>query len=296
MSSGLMNPTCFVCGTSNSNKIFVSHNVHGRVVVDIDECFNIHKCNTCDALYIGNVIVSKEYQQKYYPEDYYNAAALASVSFEQKMCLALEKFSFRRKAKLFNKLLKKKYTYNVLDIGCGTGKFLLSLDSSVFMKYGIEIHPEGYKQCIQNGIIAHNQPLEDIDFGTTKFDVITLFHVLEHLENPTKIFLAIRSLLIDDGVFMLTVPNNCALGAVLGRENWFHLDSPRHLFIPSARTIEYLADKANLRILKKLNEFYDYPLDLFWSVKYSKLKYFIYTFYPFFKIFSKETTTFVLEK
>ena len=212
------------------------------------------------------------------------------------MCLVLEKFSFGRKAKLFNKLLKKKYTYNVLDIGCGTGKFLSNLDSSVFMKYGVEIHLEGYKQCIQKGIIAYNLPLEDIDFGTTKFDVITLFHVLEHLENPTKIFLAIHSLLVDDGVVMLTVPNNCALGAVLGRENWFHLDSPRHLFIPSARTIEYLANKANLRIIKKSNEFYDYPLDLFWSVKNSKFKYLIYLLYPFFKLFSNESKTFILKK
>ena len=296
MPSSLVNPTCFVCGTSNNKKLFVSNNVHGRVVINADDHFHVYKCNTCDSVYLGNVIVSKEYYQKYYDKDYYNASILTSANFVQKTCLVLEKFSFSRKVNLFKNFFKEKKKYNILDIGCGTGKFLLRLDSNVFTKYGIEINAEGYKQCIQNGIIAYNQALQDIDFGTTKFDVITLFHVLEHLENPTQTLLAIHPILSDDGVLIISVPNNRSLGFLLGYKNWFHLDSPRHLFIPSIHTLKYLADKTNFKILKSFNAFYEYPMDLFWSIKYSKYKYFIYLLYPFFKMFSKESITILLKK
>jgi len=289
------NSSCLVCGVTGNRKIFVSHNVHGRNTVDESECFDVYKCITCGAVYLADLIINEEYYRKYYDDDYYNDLPPASTGFAQKLSLALERFSFKKKASLIRKVIKKE-PIRILDVGCGTGKFLQSLDPGLFSRHGVEINADGYEQCLQKGIAAYNLPLQEIDFGSLMFDAVTLIHVLEHLSNPEQVLKTIYSILAPKGILVLSIPNNYSLGYKIGGKNWFHLDSPRHLFVPNIRTINHLAGRANFKTVKIVNEFYDYPLDLFWSVRFSSVKYLIYLLYPLLKILSRESLTIVLKK
>lgn len=106
----------------------------------------------------------------------------------------------------------------------------------------------------------------------------------------------IKRILKKDGILVISTPNTDCLGFKYGKSHWFHLDVPRHLILYNRKSLEYLLNKAGFKIIREKNIFYDFPLDLFWSIRKSWMKYFIYPFYPIFKYLSKETLLFICKK
>ena len=88
--------------------------------------------------------------------------------------------------------------------------------------------------------------------GEEKFDVITLWHVLEHVENPDMLLKKLKMLLDKNGLLVMSVPNIQSFQFYIFGRNTFHLDIPRHLVHYSPRTIEKLLKKSGFGI-KGLN-------------------------------------------
>ena len=103
----------------------------------------------------------------------------------------------------------------------------------------------------------------------------------------------IREILSKKGVLIFQIPNIDSLGFRLGKKLWFHLDLPRHLILHNRKSIEWLCKKTGFEIKYIKYEYYDYPLDLFWSLRKSLLKYLVYPIYPIIKYFSREHLTFI---
>jgi 2-polyprenyl-3-methyl-5-hydroxy-6-metoxy-1,4-benzoquinol methylase len=286
---------CRFCGSENTKEFLLSFNMHGRHIIDKDDKFKLRKCLSCDCIFVSGIEINKEYYDKYYEADYYSADK--DDGFLIKTWSLIYKLLFNKKESIILGYFKNtKNKLSILDIGCGNGNFLISLDSKKFEKNGVEINPQGIKICEENGINIYKKSIECIDFVEKKFDIITLWHVMEHLENPQIIFEKLRKIIKDDGILIFQVPNNESMGFKFGKENWFHLDSPRHLAIPNKKTIEIICKKNGLRIIDIKNEFYDYPLDLLWSIRRHPIRFLMYPFYPLFKFFSKEHLTFVCKK
>jgi 2-polyprenyl-3-methyl-5-hydroxy-6-metoxy-1,4-benzoquinol methylase len=286
---------CKFCRSEKTKEIFKSFNSHGRKIIDLEDRFSLRKCSECGCIFISNIKIDSNYYNNYYKDDYY------SDGKENKLlgkfwALIYETLFKKKEEYILNYFKNRKSKISILDIGCGKGDFLADLDPDKFEKNGVEINPQGIEICRRKNINVYDKKVESIDFGSKKFDVITLWHVLEHLENPLIIFEKAQNLLSEGGVLILQVPNNESLGFGFGREYWFHLDSPRHLVIPSQKTIKKACEISGLRTIKVRNEFYDYPLDLLWSVRKSWIKYIIYPLYPFFKLLSKEHLTFCIKK
>ena len=95
----------------------------------------------------------------------------------------------------------------LLDIGTGIGQFLhfardhFQVEGTEVSESAINIAKEKY------GLVLKRGQVEDIDFGDRRFDVITLFHVLEHVPNPSLVIKKCRSLLTPTGVLVIAVPN-----------------------------------------------------------------------------------------
>ena len=108
----------------------------------------------------------------------------------------------------------------------------------------------------------------DCSFPDNYFDVITMWHVFEHIYYPKKELLEIGRILKNSGVFILTIPNIKSIGFKIGRQNWFHLDAPRHLFHYDAKTVAKLIDdsRSNLKILGIYFLYMEFPLDLYHSI------------------------------
>lgn len=276
---------CLLCGNKKTHFRFTSYNKHGRHDIDKDDVFEIFSCPKCDCLFIGNTKVSKKYYEKYYNLGYYESLSGEGSSIVNSLVNKLEQWSLEQKQKIIKQNLSgNKKKIDILDIGCGDGKFLESLDRNNFERFGLEINPEGIRSARKKGLKIYDTDLILADFKGQKFDVITLWQVVEHLEDPIVVLEKINRILKDEGIVIISTPNIASFGARIGKQNWFHLDSPRHLILFSKKTVDFLFSKTRFERKKVINEFYDFPLDLFWSVQKTWQRYFIYPLYLLWKI------------
>ncbi len=286
---------CSLCQSADTKFLFQSSNKHGRHMIDINDTFSVNRCLNCDCIFLFEILVNDSYYQKYYQTDYYNESSNNRTVINMFLKL-LGRYSLDQKQKNVLKYMPHDQKLKILDIGCGDGVFLHELDGEKFEKYGVEIHKKGIELSRKRGLTVYDKGITEIDFGKKRFDVITLLHVLEHLENPISVFKKIHTILRDDGVLLFSTPNTESLGFKFGKKNWFHLDSPRHLILFNNKSAEYLCNETNFTIENSINEYYDYPLDLFWSLTNSAVKYIVYPMYPLAKFFDQEVLTVVCRK
>lgn len=287
---------CKLCGSKKTHFLFYSKNIHGRHILSKNERFFVSNCQDCEMVFLPKIVVNDAYYKKYYELGYYDQKGLEKNSIISKILLYISSFSFRNKEQIITNAVNIKEKISILDIGCGEGNFLSNLDSIKFDKTGIEINKEGYIATQKKGISAFDQDISKINFNGKKFDTISLWHVLEHINSPKLLFKNIRKNLNNSGILIFQVPNTESIGFRYGKQNWFHLDSPRHLMLYNVRSVKKLCDLTGFEIVSIKNEFYDYPLDLFWSIRKNFIRLIIYPLYPIFKLITNEHLTFICKK
>ena len=146
---------------------------------------------------------------------------------------------------------------SLLDIGCGTGDFLQVAKTNHWDVFGIE--PNEQARSIANK--KTNNVVFDIDelskFEASSFNVITLWHVLEHLPNLEEQISIFKKLLKPDGVLIIAVPNYKSYDARYYKNFWAAFDVPRHLWHFSKTSIKKLVALENLKVEKCLPMIFD---------------------------------------
>ncbi|MBQ4821772.1 class I SAM-dependent methyltransferase [Aquimarina sp. MMG016] len=120
----------------------------------------------------------------------------------------------------------------VLDIGCGSGAFLNYLHEKYnFGLFGLEIKGDIAERAIERnkGFKLYVGFFNEIDFKNQTFDVITMYHVFEHLLTPYEDIQKIKKILKPGGKLIISMPNIDSWQATMFKDKWFHLDVPRHL-------------------------------------------------------------------
>ena len=172
--------------------------------------------------------------------NYYESTEYISHTDSNKGLLAflyqrVKKFSLQRKVKLIDKLNSGKGT--VLDIGAGTGDFLKVANEKGWITAGAEPNQKARDFAQSKNI----QLLESIDaFEGRKFDVVTLWHVLEHLPNLKNTLQKIEQLVKKDGHLIIAVPNFNSFDAKYYKEFWAAFDMPRHLWHFSRESMQFV--------------------------------------------------------
>lgn len=119
----------------------------------------------------------------------------------------------------------------LLDIGCSSGGFLRTLKGADWKLYGIEISPEEARRAeASSGAQVFVGGILNAPFSEASFDVITGFHVLEHVSDPNHVIENMWKWLKPGGILYLHVPNVEALEARIFRSYWYGLELPRHLY------------------------------------------------------------------
>jgi SAM-dependent methyltransferase len=118
----------------------------------------------------------------------------------------------------------------VLDIGCGRGVLLKDLADRGYRVFGTERSPDAARGADPRAEIRFGETLRDAAFDADFFDQVIIWHVFEHLPDPSETLREIHRILKPGGSVIIAVPNFSSWQARWAGADWFHLDPPRHLY------------------------------------------------------------------
>ena len=150
----------------------------------------------------------------------------------------IKNYSLKRKLRLINRW--NDGPGSILDVGAGTGEFLKVAQEGNWKVSGVEVNKKAIVLAQKKGV-ALSQNLDDV--LDQRFDVITLWHVLEHLPNLESQIEKLHSLLNDTGVLIIAVPNFKSYDAKYYKEFWAAFDVPRHLWHFSEQSMKKLLSR-----------------------------------------------------
>ncbi|MBD0823335.1 class I SAM-dependent methyltransferase [Aestuariibaculum marinum] len=173
----------------------------------------------------------------YKSEDYISHTDAKRNAFE-KVYHLVRSYALNKKLQLINSFQSESKT--ILDVGCGTGDFLQTAQNNGWTIFGVEPNKEARGVANQKT----NDSVFDIDqllkFEPHSFDVITLWHVLEHLPNLEEQVSVFKTLLKPNGTLVIAVPNFKSYDAKYYKSFWAAFDVPRHLWHFDANSISKL--------------------------------------------------------
>ncbi|WP_223266326.1 class I SAM-dependent methyltransferase [Gelidibacter gilvus] len=210
----------------------------------------------------------------YYKSDDYISHTDGKRNVFEKVYHFVKGIALKRKMKLIDSISNN--TKSLLDVGCGTGDFLQVAFESGWTITGIEPNEQARTLANKktNDAILNSEQLFTLQ--SQSFDVITLWHVLEHLPDLEVHFSLFKKLLKPDGVLIIAVPNFKSYDAQLYKEFWAAYDVPRHLWHFSQESIKRLANGVQLELMKTLPMKFDafYVSLLSEKYKFGKINYF----------------------
>jgi len=228
--------SCVLCPNGTEAKVYIR--THSGSFP-----FSYLKCQGCGLVFLSPRPEEKEILQVY-EQDYYGEGLQKFHSWLEAPRLFFAWNRMRRVKKFFPRPGK------ALDIGCGQGTFLQLLKGQGWECHGTELTVDSATRASRLGISVSVGEIDENRFPPHSFDLISLWHVLEHLPNPLKTLKSSSRLLKKGGVLAISTPNIDSLQAEVGRDQWFHLDPPRHLYLYSPRTLEQMIGSLGFRLLK----------------------------------------------
>jgi SAM-dependent methyltransferase len=139
----------------------------------------------------------------------------------------------------------------LVDIGAGAGGFASAAKEGGFQVTAIEMDPDcctWMTDTLGVQAICTDDPVAALG-GLPPADVVTMWHVLEHIPEPAAVLSAAAGALRPGGVLAVAVPNPVSLQARLLGSRWAHLDAPRHVCLPSGRALRDWAAGSGLEPL-----------------------------------------------
>jgi len=188
----------------------------------------------------------------YYESEDYISHTDAKSSFTDKLYQAVKQKNLKNKLQITDNQIDS--NKSLLDIGAGTGDFLVIAKNGGYEVVGIEPNEKARQLAANKGISLQS----NIDEVTgKKFQAITLWHVLEHLPDLENQISKIISLLEDQGTLVIAVPNFKSFDAKHYGPYWAGYDVPRHLWHFSRSSISKLFETHHMEVVQILPMWFD---------------------------------------
>ena len=223
-------------------------NLCGNTALDVVESgegpFKVYRCRQCSLVFVHPVPESAHLKAHYdegYYEDWINRQHQRRIKMWKKRFAKIEALNLKG---------------NLLDIGCGDGMFLQLAQEKGWNVFGTELSAYGAELAAGRlNQEIHNGELETARFPDALFDVVTIWHVLEHVRDPGRYLAEIRRILKPAGILLLAVPNvndlvmKAAYRVIKGRKLKLFSQNDReiHLYHFSEKTIKKYLEKAGFK-------------------------------------------------
>ena len=246
---------CIVCGESKSTPYI---EVSDRLSQNL-ELFQLVKCD-CNFVYL-NPRPSEANIPTYYKSPYYDPHNFLKNNKLGKIYKLVQWAALRWK---FRKISSFHQSGKLLDVGGGNGDF------AAFMAL------QGWNVFLQDKISRLDNLSDSKNINTVQnleiikedeyFNVITLWHSLEHIHNIDELYSQLNRLLTPDGILLIAVPNINAPERIFFNKKWAPFDAPRHLYHFQLKTLNELCSRYKFKIVRKYSLYQDTPYNILLSI------------------------------
>jgi 2-polyprenyl-3-methyl-5-hydroxy-6-metoxy-1,4-benzoquinol methylase len=233
---------CPLCGNSQT-----SSTLSVKDFSISQEKFQLKNCNSCKFLFTTPV-PDQDAIGKYYASDVYISHTDSNKGVIEQLYQLVRKRTLAGKRKLIASLIKREKGC-ILDYGCGTGAFLNEMKLNGWQTYGIE--PDAGARAKAEQLIGNavGLPSELLNLTTGTYDVVTMWHVLEHVHDLNGTIKEVKRLLKPEGKLFVAVPNHQSFDAQHYGSFWAAYDVPRHLHHFSPDTMKSLMERQKRNVV-----------------------------------------------
>lgn len=210
--------------------------------------YQILKCPKCGLHFLKFEQNYQQFIENYYQKGFFKGdkRLRAYADYEGDKNIELKNMG-----RYLNHIRQFKKNGNLLDVGCALGYLLEIAQKKGFNVYGIDISKYAVDIARKKfGNHIYHSALSEAKLPSKYFDAITLFDLIEHLNDPAENLRNLRLSLKDDGILVLQTGDLSSFWANLNRINWHFLAPPQHLFFFDQKTITSLLSKAGFKVLK----------------------------------------------
>jgi 2-polyprenyl-3-methyl-5-hydroxy-6-metoxy-1,4-benzoquinol methylase len=184
---------------------------------------------------------------KYYESVNYISHTDGNKTLFEKAYQFVKNIALKNKLSLINDLSKNKG--KILDIGAGVGDFLATAHQNGWGTIGVEPNPKAREIAEKKGVLFVDKTENLLD---NSFDIITMWHVLEHVPDLEIQLNELKRLLKPNGHIIIAVPNFKSFDAKYYKEYWAAYDVPIHFWHFSKTAIKLIFEKKNIKFIKFL--------------------------------------------
>ena len=251
---------CIVCEKSNS----VPFLTLSDRLTDKLQTFQLVKCE-CNFVYL-NPRPDSQQISSYYQSSKYDPHNIINGDGWGKMYRFIQQVTMRWK---YNKIVSIKPSGRLLDIGGGNGDFAVFMAS----KGWDVVLQDTISKVVDRNIDKNFESVKDLHIlkDGQKFDVITLWHSLEHIHDVSKLYNQINRLLNHDGILLIAVPNLSAPEKTFYGKKWAPFDAPRHLYHFQIESLKDLCNIYKFQIIRKYSLYQDTPYNILLSMSRNNL-------------------------
>jgi SAM-dependent methyltransferase len=258
--------TCPLCGATAARRLCTMRDL----ALGVPGEFPLARCEGCGLLYQNPRVRADQLGQAYPPEygpharepelgrtirrldaggRWFLATRLGYAHLRPEQVSAAERLRALRRARKYRDVFPAwRGQGRLLDVGCASGKFLRGMGAVGWRLSGIEFDPEAVvKARAVTPDVFEGDPV-DAPFAPASFDLVTAFHVIEHLPDPLGALRRMVEWLAPGGQMIVEVPNAGGVGARVFGRYWSGLDFPRHLVHFTPATMAAMVERAGGRV------------------------------------------------
>jgi len=232
---------CPVCNSTEIHKV-----LEAKDYTVSQDSFEIWHCKLCNFRFTQHIPNASNIGP-YYQSANYVSHSDTQEGLIHKIYHFVRTYTLKQKLGLIKKALGKS-TGDLLDVGAGTGAFAKTMKDAGFTVTGLEPDETARKNALDKNGLTLLSPENLYQFPANSFDVITMWHVLEHVHDLHGYLEKYHAILRQDGKLIIAVPNYTSYDAQVYQQYWAAYDVPRHLYHFSPESMATLAKKKGFQI------------------------------------------------